>query len=323
MISDEISGASVEPDIIPDRRLALMFACAHPAIERGVRAPLILQTILGFTAQDLSVAFLLPASTMGQRLVRAKTRIRDAGIPFVVSEKEELAERLDAVLDAIYAAYSKGWNEIGDAGAPEIAEEAVWLGRLVVSLLPDEPEAKGMLALMLYAEARRPARRDAAGAYVPFDEQDFSLWDTSQISEAERLLLEASRSGPFGRFQCEAAIQSAHTARRVTGVSNWPVVVKLYDHLLALTDSPVVVLNRAVALAEVEEPETVLRDDIASLGEDKRMLGYQPYWAAKGHLLARARRMSEAAEAFTVAIGLTTDDAVRAHLQRQLAAVKQ
>ena len=322
MISDEITtaSASMEPDIIPDRRLALMFACAHPAIERAIRAPLILQTILGFTAQDLSAAFLLPATTMGQRLVRAKTRIRDAGIPLVVPEKEQLAERLDAVLDAIYAAYGKGWNEVGDAGAPEIADEAVWLARLIVSLLPQEPEAKGMLALMLYAEARRSARRDAAGAYVPFEEQDISLWNGSQISEAERLLLDASRSGPFGRFQCEAAIQSAHTARRVTGVSNWAAVVELYDHLVALTDSPVVVLNRAVALAEVEGAEAVLDDTIASLGEDKRMVGYQPYWAAKGHLLARAGRMSEAADAFTVAIGLTTDDAVRAYLQRQLAA---
>lgn len=321
MISDELSAASSssEPDIIPDRRLALMFACAHPAIDRGIRAPLILQTILGFTAEDLSAAFLIPAATMGQRLVRAKTRIRDAGIPLVVPEKEELADRLDAILDAIYAAYSKGWDEVGDAEASEIAEEAIWLGRLVVSLLPQEPEAKGMLALMLYAEARRSARRDAAGAYVPLDEQDISRWDMSQIAEAERLLREASQSGPAGRFQWEAAIQSAHAARRVSGVSNWPVVVELYDHLVALTDSPVVVLNRAVALAEVAGADAVLDDIMASLAEDKRMLGYQPYWAARGHLLARAGRMSEAAEAFTVAIGLTTDGAVRAYLQRQLA----
>ena len=322
-IFEEISAASsLEPDIIPDRRLALMFACAHPAIERGIRAPLILQTILGFTAEDLSAAFLIPAATMGQRLVRAKTRIRDAGIPLVVPEKEELAERLDAVLDAIYAAYSKGWNELGDAGASEIAEEAVWLGRLVVSLLPEEPEAKGMLALMLYAEARRSARRDEAGAYVPFEEQDVAIWNVSQISEAERFLLEASRSGAFGRFQCEAAIQSAHMARRVGGVSNWPVVVELYDHLVALTSSPVAVLNRAVALAEITDADAVLDDIIAPLGEDKRMLGYQPYWAARGHILARAGRMSEAREAFTVAIGLTTDDAVRAYLRRQVSAAK-
>ena len=179
LIADEIEAAAKEGDIIPDRRLALMFACAHPAIERGMRAPLILQTILGMTAEDIAAAFLIPPATMGQRLVRAKTRINDAGIPFRVPEQEELPERLEAVLDAIYAAYTKGWSEVGDDGVPEIADEAIWLGRLVVSLLPDEPEAKGMLALMLYAEARRAARRDAAGAYVPLEQQDTSLWDDS------------------------------------------------------------------------------------------------------------------------------------------------
>ena len=317
-IADEIAAATAEPEIIPDRRLALMFACAHPAIDCGMHAPLILQTILGLTAEDIAAAFLVPPATMGQRLVRAKTRIRDAGIPFGVPENEELAERVQGVLDAIYAAYSKGWNEVGDAGVPEIAEEAVWLARLVVSLLPDEPEAKGMLALMLYAEARRPARRDAAGAYIPLEQQDTSLWDNSQIVLAERLLHEASQSGPTGRYQLEAAIQSAHTARRVTGALNWPIVVNLYDHLLALTNSPVVVLNRAVALAEVEGADAVLRGAIAPLAGDRRMLGYQPYWAARGHLLARTGRVAEAIEAFTVAIGLTTDEAVRAYLQRQL-----
>jgi RNA polymerase sigma-70 factor, ECF subfamily len=322
LISDEISAAATEPEGIPDRRLALMFACAHPAIERSMRAPLILQAILGLTAEDIAAAFLIPPATMGQRLSRAKTRIRDAGIPFVVPENEELGERLQAVLDAIYAAYSKGWNEVGDAGTPEIADEAIWLGQLVVSLLPNEPEAKGMLALMLYAESRRNARRDAVGAYVPLEQQDTSLWDRSQIAVAETLLRDASQSGPTGRYQLEAAIQSAHTARRITGASNWPIVVKLYDHLLALTNSPVVVLNRAVALAEAEGVAAALTA-IAPLADDKRMLGYQPYWAARAHLLARNARSAEAAEAFSVAIGLTTDDAVRAYLQRQLAEVKQ
>jgi RNA polymerase sigma-70 factor, ECF subfamily len=321
LIADEIGAAATEPEPIPDRRLALMFACAHPAIERGVRAPLILQTILGFTAEDIAAAFLIPPATMGQRLVRAKTRIRDAGIPFAVPDKEELAERLQAVLDAIYAAYSRGWTEVADAATPEIAAEAVWLGRLVVSLLPDEPEAKGMLALMLYAEARRSARRDAAGAYVPLEQQDTRLWDDSQIAIAEKLLHEASQSGPTGRYQLEAAIQSAHTARRMTGMANWPLVVKLYDHLLALTDSPVVVLNRAVALAEVEGAVAALSGPLALLAGDKRMLGYQPYWAARGHLLACTGRAVEATEAFTVAIGLTTDEAMRAYLQRQLLGV--
>jgi len=319
LIADELDAAAAEAGPIPDRRLALMFACAHPAIERGMRAPLILQTTLGMTAEDIAAAFLIPPATMGQRLVRAKTRIRDAGIPFSIPGTEELGERLGAVLDAIYAAYSKGWNEIGDTGVPEIADEAIWLGRLVVSLLPDEPEAKGMLALMLYAEARRPARRSAAGAYVPLEEQDTSLWDDSLIAHAEQLLRDANLGGPTGRYQIEAAIQSAHTARRLGGLNNWPVIVQLYDHLLVLTRSPVVVLNRAVARAEVDGPDAALAD-LAPIADDKRMLSYQPYWAARGHLLARADRPTEAAEAFTVAIGLTTDEAVRTYLQSKLEA---
>jgi RNA polymerase sigma-70 factor, ECF subfamily len=316
-IADELEAAAREGEMIPDRRLALMFACAHPAIERGMRAPLILQTILGLTAEEIAAAFLLPPGTMGQRLSRAKRRTRDAGIPFRIPDPDELPERLQAVLDAIYAAYSKGWNEVGEAGVPEIADEAIWLGRLVVSLMPDEPEAKGMLALMFHAEARRAARRDAAGAYVPLEEQNITVWDASRIALAESLLHEANRSGPTGRYQLEAAIQSAHTARRVTGQSNWPVVVRLYDHLLALTGSPVVVLNRAMALAEVEGPTAALAA-IAPLGADQRMLGYQPYWAARGHLLARTGAHAEAAEAWRVAIGLTTDEAVRAWLRGRL-----
>jgi RNA polymerase sigma-70 factor (ECF subfamily) len=319
LIADELDAAAAEAGPIPDRRLALMFACAHPAIERGMRAPLILQTTLGMTAEDIAAAFLIPPATMGQRLVRAKTRIRDAGIPFSIPGTEELGERLGAVLDAIYAAFSKGWYEIGDSGVPEIAEEAIWLGRLVVSLLPDEPEAKGMLALMLYAEARRPARRSAAGAYVPLEEQDTSLWDDSLIAHAEQLLRDANLGGPTGRYQIEAAIQSAHTARRLGGLNNWPVIVQLYDHLLVLTRSPVVVLNRAVARAEADGPDAALAD-LAPIADDKRMLSHQPYWAARGHLLARADRPTEAAEAFTVAIGLTTDEAVRTYLQSKLEA---
>ncbi len=320
LIADELEAAAAEGDVLPDRRLALMFACAHPAIDKGMRAPLILQTILGLSAEEIAAAFLIPPATMGQRLVRAKTRIRDAGIPFAIPEKEELDERVDAVLDAIYAAYAKGWNEIGETGIPEIADEAIWLGRLLVSLLPAAPEAKGMLALMLYAESRRAARRDAAGAYVPLEEQNVTLWDDSQIVLAERLLHDANAAGPSGRYQIEAAIQSAHVARRRSGAPTWPAIVSLYDHLLALTRSPVVVLNRAVALAEVDGPEGALAA-IEPLAADKRMASYQPSWAARGHLLARAGRRADAAEAFTVAIGLTTDEAVRSYLQTQLAAL--
>ena len=321
LIADELDAAAREGDVVPDRRLALMFACAHPAIDKGMRAPLILQTILGLTAEEIAAAFLIPPATMGQRLVRAKTRIRDAGIPFGIPEKEEFAERVDAVLDAIYAAYAKGWNEIGEAGVPEIADEAIWLGRLVVSLMPETPEAKGMLALMLYAESRRAARRDATGAYVPLEQQDTSLWDESQIAFAERLLHEANAAGPSGRYQIEAAIQSAHVARRLNGTATWPAIVGLYDHLLALTRSPVVALNRAVALAETDGPEAAIAA-LALIASDKRLESYQPYWAARGHLLARTNRRGEAAEAFRIAIGLTTDEAVRTYLHAQLAALQ-
>ena len=321
LMADEIAAAAT-PEEIPDRRLALMFACAHPAIEPGMRAPLILQTILGMTAQDIAASFLIPPATMSQRLVRAKSRIRDAGIPFRVPGREELPDRLGAVLDAIYAAYTKGWADIGDLGSETLADEAIWLGQLIVSLLPDEPEAKGMLALMLYAEARRSARRNGDGAYVPLEGQDTALWDQRLIAVAETLLHDASQGGPSGRFQIEAAIQSAHTARRLNGQSTWPAILALYDHLVTFTRSPVAQLNRAIARAEVEGPETALAE-IEPLAEDRRMLAYQPYWAARGHLLAAAGRIAEAREALTLAAGLSADPAIRQYLQSRLRALSE
>jgi RNA polymerase sigma-70 factor (ECF subfamily) len=319
LMGDELEAMADEQSAIPERRLELMFACAHPAIEPSLRTPLILQTILGLTSEDIAAGFLVPPKTMGQRLVRAKTRIRDAGIPLSMPDPEDLPERLAAVLDAIYAAYTKGWAE-GDAASSELADEALWLGRLVVSLLPDEPEAKGMLALMLYTTARAAARRDAAGAYVPLEEQDTALWDDSLLVLAENLLRQASSGGPSGRYQIEAAIQSAHITRRLSGKSNWQAVVALYDHLLELTGSPVVLLNRAVARAEVDGARAALAD-LAELESDKRLLSYQPYWAAKGHLLLRAGDVARAVEALTVAIGLTTDDSMKGYLKARLASL--
>ena len=316
LIAEEIEHAFSMSAEIPDRRLALMFACAHPAIEPGLRAPLILQTILGLTADAIAAGFLVPPLAMGQRLVRAKTRIRQAGIPFRVPDRDELPQRLDAVLEAIYAAYSKAWAEIGEDGSSPLADEAIWLARLVVSLMPDEPEAKGMLGLMLYTEARRAARRDAAGTYVPLDGQDVALWNHQQIQMAESLLHEANAAGPTGRYQIEAAIQSAHVARRLSGLDTRHHILALYDHLVALTGSPVAALNRAVALAAVEGPDAAL-DHMGSLGSDKRMLRYQPYWAVRGHLLAEAGRETEAREALTVAVELSADDAVKRYLTRR------
>jgi RNA polymerase sigma-70 factor (ECF subfamily) len=309
LMADEIDAAAETPDAIPDRRLALMFACAHPAIEKPMRSPLILQTVLGLSAQEIAPLFLISPATMGQRLVRAKARIKQAGIPFRIPEAEELPERLDAVLEAIYAAYSSGWIE-GDTPGRGLAEEAIWLGRLVVSMLPDEPEPKGMLSLMLHVEARRPARRRADGGYVPLDEQDFDLWDHWSINAAEVLLSQANRVGPTGRYQIEAAIQSVHAARRVSGQTQWLAVAGLYDKLHELTGSPVVLLNRAVAIARLDGPEAALAS-ILPLADDPRMADYQPYWAVRGALLQEAGRMEEAHQALTLAIGLTSDPAVR------------
>jgi RNA polymerase sigma-70 factor (ECF subfamily) len=305
---------------IPDRRLALMFACAHPAIEAGVRAPLMLQMVVGLDAKKIASAFLLSPATMGKRLVRAKTKIRQAGIPFHIPERAELADRLDTVLEAIYAAYTEGWTDPGgtDVVRRDLTEEAIFLARLVAELLPEEPEAMGLLSLMLHAEARRRARRNQQGEFVPFADQDPALWDWRMIREAEETLQRASTFGSIGRFQIEAALQSAHVYRRRTGEANWAEVVRLYDALSALTHSPVVAINRALAIAELQGPGSALEvlEDVAA---DVRLAEYQPYWAARAELLSQTGDSAEARHAYEIAIGLERDPAVRRFLQRRQA----
>ena len=316
LAASEIGEASDLSEELPDRRLELMFACAHPLIERGARAPLILQTVLGITAKAIASAFLVSPSSMSQRLVRAKAHIKECGIPFSVPDQNEMPERLNAVLEALYAAYSTGWDEA--EGASELAPEAIWLSSLIATMLPEEPEAKALLSTMLYAQARRGARRDARGCYVPIDRQDIALWDRARISNAEKLLHACNRSGPTGRYQLEAAIQSAHIAQRLTGAYCWPAIVSLYDHLIALTNSPVAALNRAAALAELSGPDVGLAE-LCAISKDKRILGYQPYWATLGHLNLLAGNIEAGREALRVAIGLSTDDAVRQYLRQRLA----
>lgn len=310
MIAEERDAA--EPKDIPDERLQLIFVCAHPAIDPAARAPLILQTILGLDAAAIARAFLVAPATMSQRLVRAKTRIRDAGIPFRIPGKEELLERLDAVLSAIYAAFSEGWlDAVGtETVRRELASEAIWLGRLVASLMPDEPEALGLLALMLYAEARRAARRDRNGAYVPLRDQDTALWNAALIDEAESVLRKASSFGATGRFQLEAAVQSVHCARLFSGSVDWPALLRIYDILTVLTPSPVTALNRAAAMAEIGDLVGGLAE-LDRLSADGRLAAYQPYWATRAQLLARLGRTADAAQAFDTAIALETDQAVR------------
>jgi RNA polymerase sigma-70 factor (ECF subfamily) len=321
LIADELETVAADQGI-PDERLRLMFACAHPALDAGIRAPLMLQTILGFDAATIASAFLIAPAAMSQRLVRAKTKIRQAGIPFRIPEPGELRERLDAVLEAIYAIFAEGWSDPAgvDARRRNLAAEGIWLGRLVASLLPDEPEALGLVALMLHAEARRHARRDADGDFVPLASQDPALWNTALIDEAEALLLRASRVGAAGRYQLEAALQSAHVVRRRTGRADWPAIEQLYDALLALTGSPVVAINRAVAIAENRGGAAGLAA-LDTVADDARLADYQPYWAARAGLLARAGDSSGANLAYQRAIGLEADPAVRRFLQRQQAAL--
>lgn len=300
----------------PDDRLRLLFVCAHPALDPAARTPLMLQAVLGFTAARIASAFLVSPSAMSQRLVRAKTKIRDTRFRFEVPEETELPARLDFVLEAIYAAYGSGWGEVqgGEASLRDLTEEALWLGRLLVERLPGEPEAVGLLALMLHCEARRPARRDADGSYVQLSEQDVTLWTKSMIAEAERLLFEAARVGRLGRFQLEAAIQSAHTSRILSGRANWSAVVRLYDELLMVCPTVGAAVNRAAAVTETDGPSAAL-DALARLCTDD-VRDYQPYWALTAHLYRRIGLMDDAKAATQRAAGLTEDPAVRAFLLR-------
>lgn len=320
LLTEELEAMARETPQIPDERLALMFACAHPAIEAGIRAPLILQTILGFDAEAIGSAFLVSPAAMGQRLARAKNKIRGARIPFRTPERSEMRERLEAVLEAIYAAFTEGWTDPAgiEVRLRNLSEDAIWLGRLVVQLLPDEPEALGLLALMLYSEARRGARRDEAGEFVPLADQDPALWNAALIEEAEALLFRASAFSAFDRYQLEAAIQSAHVVRRRTGQTDWAAIERLYDGLCAITGSPVAEINRAIAVAETRGPAQGLAA-LPALEAGSRLGEYQPYWAARAELLSRLGEAAGAREAYDQAIGLEADPAVRRFLQKRKA----
>ncbi|MEQ9813512.1 MAG: sigma factor [Azospirillaceae bacterium] len=316
LIDEELN--AMERSAIPDERLKLLFVCAHPAIDPAVHAPLMLQTVLGLDAARIASAFLVSPATMGQRLVRAKARIKASGIGFAVPTTEELAPRLDSVLDAIYAAFGSGWDGIAadDPRTRGLAAEALWLGRVLVGLLPEEPEARGLLALMLHAHARREARRDGDGRFVPLAEQDPDTWDWPLVREAEDELRRAAGFGRLGRYQMEAAIQSAHVQGLLSGSVPWPAIAGLYAALTALTPAIGARVSHAVAVGETDGAAAGLARLDTIDGE--RVSTYQPYWVARAALLGRTGDQAGARAALERAIGLTEDPAVRAFLLARL-----
>jgi RNA polymerase sigma-70 factor (ECF subfamily) len=311
------------PSPFPDERLKLLFVCAHPAIDADMRTPLMLQTVLGLEAAEIARAFLVAPATMSQRLVRAKNKIRHAGIAFEIPEPHQLAERLEAVLDAIYGTYGNGWEDAAgvDSRARGLAEEAIWLGRVLLEVLPNEPEVQGLLALMLHCEARQSARRSAEGRFVPLSDQDPARWNIAMIAEAERLLAHAATLSRLGRFQIEAAIQSVHAERARTGYTDWNAIALFYERLVQLSPTLGAFVARAAAVAEVSGAPRGL--ELLNDLEATAVATYQPYWAVRAHLLKSMNRYGEAVEAFDRAMGLADDSAVRRQLLDRLTEISQ
>ncbi len=313
LLADEVAP---ETGQLPDERLKLLFVCAHPAIDAAVRTPLMLQTVLGLDAATIAAAFLVAPATMGQRLVRAKAKIRDSGLRFAVPGPDDMPDRLSDVLQAVYAAYGTSWDAVtdADANARALADEALFLARLLVQLLPLEPEPKGLLALMLYCESRRAARRGPDGGFVPLAEQDVGRWSRPMIVQAETLLTAGSQAGVFGRFLCEAAIQSVHAQRAITGRVDHEALRTLYAALVARHPSVGALVGQAAALLEAGDAPASL----AALARIEPAEGerYQPYWVTRSRALLSTGDRVEARRSLDLALGLTRDEAVRQHLRR-------
>ena len=307
----------LDVDAIPDRRLELMLVCAHPAIERAAHTPLMLNTVLGFTAEQVGLAFSVPASTMATRLVRAKKRIKADRIPFRIPDRADLPARMTAVLEAVYGAYVIDWATTGPQ-ARQLPSEALHLAEVLTRCVPDDAEAHGLAALVQLSASRAPARLDADGRFVPLPDQDPSLWASHLIDRAHEHLRVAHARGQLGRFQLEAAIQAVHCARRRTGRTDWPTLLTLHRVLHAIAPSLGSGVALAAVTAEVEGSAAGLATLDALLQDASQPARrFQPARATRAHLLDQLGRSEEAVAAFDSAIDLTHDTAERQYLQHR------